>query len=193
LFGVFDGAGGEGNGDVASRFVAETMANYGNYYAINSAEDLANVTRMAQQEMAQKNIPGMTTAVVTKLLRKADGVYAAYVSLGDSRFYVVHNDGTADLITQDEGIENQIWNCLSSGRGYAGVNQFGEVKLKRGDKIVLCSDGITGDKGSDLMSNDEVASIVSRSANSEDASRNLVAGARKVDDRTALVIGEFDQ
>ena len=77
--------------------------------------------------------------------------------------------------------------------GYAGVKQFGEVKLKRGDKIVLCSDGITGDKGSDLMSNDEVASIVSRSANSEDASRNLVAGARKVDDRTALVIGEFDQ
>ena len=115
LFGVFDGAGGEGNGDVASRFVAETMANYGNYYAINSAEDLANVTRMAQQEMVQKNVPGMTTAVVAKLLRKADGVYAAYVSLGDSRFYVVHNDGTADLITQDEGIENKIWNCLSSG------------------------------------------------------------------------------
>ena len=191
MFGVFDGAGGMGNGDVASRFAAETMANYGNYYAINSAEDLANVTRIAQQEMARKNVPGMTTAVVTKLLRKADGVYAAYVSLGDSRFYVVHNDGTADLITQDEGIENQIWNCLSSGRGYAGVNQFGEVKLKRGDKIVLCSDGITGDKGSDLMSDDEIASIVSRSANSEDASRNLVAGARKVDDRTALVIGEF--
>lgn len=192
MFGVFDGAGGMGNGDVASRFAAETMANYGNYYAINSAEDLANVTRMAQQEMARKNIPGMTTAVVTKLLRKADGVYAAYVSLGDSRFYVVHNDGTADLITQDEGIENQIWNSLSSGYGYAGVNQFGEVKLKRGDKIVLCSDGITGDKGSDLMSNDEVASIVLRSANPEDASRNLVAGARKVDDRTALVIGEFN-
>jgi protein phosphatase len=191
LFGVFDGAGGMGHGRDASSFAAEALANISDNYDINSAQDLADSLRLVQRNMAQRGVEGMTTATVAKLLRRQDGYYAAYVSVGDSRMYLVHEDGTADLITQDEGFENQITNCLSSGYGYSGVKQFGEVKLRRGDKIVLCSDGITGDKGSDLMSEAELGSIVARSTSSEDASKNLITGARKRDDRTALVIGEF--
>ena len=54
---------------------------------------------------------------------------------------------------------------------------------------MLCSDGITGDYGDDLMSDAEMASIVRGARTPDDAAKNLVALARKKDDRTALVFG----
>ena len=69
-------------------------------------------------------------------------------------------------------------------------NEDGRL-LGSADRIVLCSDGITGDYGEDLMSERELGFIVSRSRDARNASQNLIAGARKKDDRTAIVFGEF--
>lgn len=189
VFGVFDGAAGMGNGATASRFVADSISRYCDSKGINDLSGMVDAVYSARREMEDQNIPGYTTATMGKIVGKEDGIYLDYLSIGDSRLYIIHEDGTGELITQDEGFENQITNAIS--QDYGKVKQYGEYKLKRGDKIMMCSDGITGDKGSDLMSVEEVATIVKNSRSSEDASRNLVANARKRDDRTALVIGAW--
>ena len=57
-----------------------------------------------------------------------------------------------------------------------------------GDRIVFCSDGITGDYEPDLISNDEVASVVERAKTAEQAARDLIAISTKIDDSTAMVV-----
>ena len=189
LFGVFDGAGGMGSGDVASRFVADTLSRLSDVYPVNNLDDLKSSIRQVLIEMDEKRVPGFTTAVVSKLVEKPDGIYLAYVSIGDSRLYIIHEDGTGEQITEDEGTGHEITNAMSASTG--NIQQFGEYRLKRGDKIMMCSDGITGDTESDSMSVETVSRIVKNSRDSQDASRNLVANARKKDDRTALVIGAW--
>ena len=76
-------------------------------------------------------------------------------------------------------------------QGSSRTKQYGEVELHQGDRVVLCSDGITGDYGSDLMSDRELGFIMSRSTDALEASKNLIASARKNDDRTAIVFGDF--
>ncbi len=189
VFGVFDGAAGMGNGATASRFVADSISRYCDSKGINDLSGMVDAVYSAKREMEDRDVPGYTTATIGKIVGKEDGIYLAYLSIGDSRLYIIHEDGTGELITQDEGFEHQITNAIS--QDYGEVKQYGEYKLKRGDKIMMCSDGITGDRGADLMSVEEVCRIVKNSRDSEDASRNLVASARKRDDRTALVIGAW--
>lgn len=115
----------------------------------------------------------------------------AYAMVGDSRLYVVHKDGSVEQVTKDEGYENVITNALGNpvGPGEGRTQQFGEFDIHDGDRFVLCSDGITGDKGTDLMSNEELGRIVMSSRSAREASLNLVNNARKKDDRTAIVFG----
>ncbi len=92
------------------------------------------------------------------------------------------------MITHDEGVGKYISNGIGIKNGpKAPAKQYGEVHLQPGDKIVLCSDGITGDYGDDLMSDAELAYLVNSSRTAVEASRKLVSQARKKDDRTAVV------
>jgi protein phosphatase len=185
LFGVFDGAGGEGHGEEASRFAAQMIERYHNAYGTESLNELIGSVESTMISMEEHRTRGMTTAVLGKVITKGDRKYLAYVNIGDSRLYVVHANGEADLITTDEGFGNVITNAMSADGG--SVKQYGTIPVDSGDRIVLCSDGITGDRDPDLMSNEELARIVMGSKNADDAAKNLVTGARKRDDRTALV------
>ena len=52
---------------------------------------------------------------------------------------------------------------------------------------MICSDGITGDVDAELMSEQEVGNIVS-GVDTAYAAQALAHNARKVDDRTAIVV-----
>lgn len=190
LFGVFDGAGGVQGGREASQTASEIVSRMSDRMPVESGKDLAWLMNMANMAVEESPNAGVTTGVVVKVLERDGRKQLAYASVGDSRIYIVDQQGRARLITEDEGEGNVISNALGmrkvSGRTMR-VEQFGEVELESGDRVVLCSDGITGDYGDDLMSEEELGGIVGRSRNASDAARNLVAGARKYDDRTALV------
>ena len=146
----------------------------------------------ANERVARDPRAGISTAVLTKVVRIDGRLKLAYASVGDSRIYVVDKEGNARLITRDEGEGRYLYNAIGDGDGSKGcTRQYGEIDLHKGDRIVLCSDGITGDYGEDLMSERELGFIVSRSRDARNASQNLIAGARKKDDRTAIVFGEF--
>jgi serine/threonine protein phosphatase PrpC len=101
----------------------------------------------------------------------------------------MHKDGTVAQVTQDEGEGNRITNALGMpmNEGDFIVKQWGDIGIRDGDKFMLCSDGITGDYGDQLMGNDEIGQIMSKAKSPSEAAMRLTAAARKHDDRTVIV------
>ena len=199
LYGVFDGAGGHRGGRAASNIVADVVREYSDGYSLENGAHLAYVLNRASERVANNPDAGISTAVLAKVVNIDGKLKLAYASVGDSRIYIVDKSGNAYQMTHDEGEGKVITNAIGQEgmpggeleEGETRTKQFGEIELRKGDRIVLCSDGITGDYGDDLMSERELGFIVSHSRDAQDASKNLVANARKKDDRTAIVFGEF--
>ena len=193
MYGVFDGAGGHEGGRLASQLTASVVRECSNRYALESASSLAYVLNVANERVTNCEGAGLSTAVLTKVVERNGQKILAYASVGDSRIYIVDKDGNARQITRDEGEGRYIYNAIGQGveSGQSRTQQFGEEFLRKGDRVVLCSDGVTGDYGGDLMDPRELGFLVSHSRNALDASKNLLANARKRDDRTAIVFGEY--
>lgn len=187
LFGVFDGAGGHDGGREASMAAANSINQACNKYNLKSGSDLAYILNAANRPVQDATRgSGYTTATLAKIIEHDGQKMLAYASVGDSRLYLVRADGATELITRDEGEGNKITNALGIS-GDDRTRQYGEVAVSLGDRVVLCSDGVTGDFGDDLMADEELGNIVRRSKTPKDAAANLVASARKTDDRTTVV------
>ena len=193
VYGVFDGAGGHQGGRRASETTATVVNDFCETYKMESGSSLAAALNAANEAVVRDPDAGLSTAVLTKVIDRNGRKMLAYAAAGDSRIYIVDKNGQARQITKDEGEGRYIYNAIGKEAEYGEslVQQFGEVDLRKGDRVVLCSDGITGDYGSDLMSNDELGRIVARAHDGDTASRDLIAGARKNDDRSVIVFGDF--
>ena len=194
LFGVFDGAGGESGGGSASRLAVDEIKRLSSdsKYPLNSGNALADILNRTNDLIAESNSAGYTTAVLTKLIdgsiRDGQG-RLAYASVGDSRMYIVSRDGEVRQVTRDEGHDHVLTNALGIARkgSESRARQYGEIPIRDGDRLVLCTDGITGDVGDELMSAEEIGDIVQKAYNPQNAATALTAQARKKDDRTVFV------
>ncbi len=205
VFAVFDGAGGMENGREAAK-VAERTFREAKPEAFKSDGQLVAV--LEEMNDAVQQTSGMTTAILAKVNRNQAGrKYLAYASVGDSRIYILHENGTIASLVRDEGWKNVAWNILGMGkdmmqkmRSDLGVQdetgrvclQHGNVWLEPGDRVILCSDGVTGDippnnqERGDQLSNIEVARLA-RTRTLEQAMNNLLLNALKEDDRSVIV------
>lgn len=97
------------------------------------------------------------------------------------------SENRVDCEAQDMMV-HYISNCIKSGeRGRINAGNCGVVRLHRGDTIVLCTDGITGDIKKDIRTKAEIARAV-RHESAQDAVINLMECATKNDDRAAIVV-----
>ena len=125
-------------------------------------------------------------------------------NVGDSRTYLLRG-GDFKQLTQDHSL---IAQALRDGtvtpdqvesHPYRGVitralgsrptvqPDFYQEKLQSGDKLLLCSDGLSNE-----VSDDQIVATISQSKNAQDATRQLVALANKNggrDNVTAVVVG----
>lgn len=185
MYGVFDGAGGERGGKTASNTAASVVENLGQRVDLTSGAHLKWALEQANDAVVKDPVAGYSTAVLAKVVERKGGRYLSYASVGDSRIYIVGRDGNVRQITKDEGEGNRIWNSLGTdGDGNGIVKQYGDIRLESGDKVMMCSDGITGDYGTDLMSDEEIANIMCSAKNPGEAAKRLMVAARKKDDRT---------
>ena len=178
-FGVFDGAGGMGGAALASDAAVNRMGLYVDNYDIKTPEDIRKMLVLANDTVRDTLGAETTTGAVGKMVKENDTKKLLYGCVGDSRIYIIR-DGDAIQVTQDED------NCL--GRQQASVQQFGERELADGDKILFCSNGVTGSDPSDSLPTKEIAMMVLNASGAEDAAKNLVERATKNDDRTAIVV-----
>lgn len=193
LFGIFDGAGGAGGDPKA----AANAAKLGIISAFNQIEDAPKTIEEAQANMkkafetARKYTDlngenGITTATVLKLETIDGETYAFLGHAGDSRLYIKEAGGRIYQATQDHGTPLGIYNAF--GRDIPGEgDEFGYAKVSPGDRIMICSDGITGDKEEQFLSTEEFEDAFGQETPQASADR-FVELSKKRDDKSVLVI-----
>jgi len=190
LLAVADGMGGVSGGDFASRLGLQTLVE--EYYARNEATVPARLQeavgqanrRIFQEAENHPEFYGMGTTMCA-LLVHGDHGYIAHV--GDSRLYL-HRDALYQVtedhslvaeqvrngyISEDEARTHSLKNLITRAVGTkdAVKADLYAVKLKVGDTIMMCSDGL-----SNLVDDATIAGILT-GGNLQGAARVLVGRA----------------
>lgn len=160
---VTDGMGGYKGGEIASTMVVDTIAaDMQNWQtvsvdALRQAVAKAN-TAVFERVQATPALEGMgTTAVVAYV----EGTTLYWANVGDSRLYVFHEGQLTQISTDhsmvqalydagelaaDDMLQHPQRNVLTRAVGVGPVVDIdgGVKELASGDRILLCSDGLTG-------------------------------------------------
>ena len=203
LFIVADGMGGHKAGDYASmhtvdRFVEvirELGEEHGVQDAINEAVTAANAY-IYQRSRENSNLSGMGTTLV---LASCIGNEAIVANIGDSRLYLVNDAMTQ--ITRDHSLVEEMVTLGGIDREMArnhpdkniitravGVKEkvaadFFEVDLTKGDKLLLCSDGLTN-----MVRDEEIYQIIQDNKELEQAAKALVDAANENGGRDNIAV-----
>jgi len=204
LFIVADGMGGHQAGDYASRYAIETFLAYISHTeTTNLIRVMDEGIAMANQKVLEKSfeneeLAGMGTTMVVAFSEDRQ-LYVANV--GDSRLYLIGheiNQVTEDHsyvaammrageLTKEQARNHPEKNVITRA---VGVSQdvkadFFEVDLKPGDKVLMCSDGL-----SNMIEDDRLFDVINAN-NVEDSVKILIDEAKKnggYDNITAIVI-----
>jgi serine/threonine protein phosphatase PrpC len=205
LFVVADGMGGHKAGDLASRYTIETLLEL---IRDSSFEDpvtiISHAIRTVNGKLLEKaaespDYAGMGTTLVVATI---DGQTLRVANVGDSRLYVISDDITQ--VTRDHSLVEEMVSIgeidRQEARHHANKNIITKaiggskevepdvfaVDLFPGDKILLCTDGLTN-----MVEDARIRRVVRDTDNIEDACRILIdlandAGGR--DNITAMLV-----
>jgi len=216
LFVVADGMGGAAAGELASEMATDTI--YAHLlktwndedevtpqrfaYRLKEAVEVANASIHAHAK-AHPEVRGMgTTTTAAGVLN--DHLYLTQV--GDSRAYLIRG-GKAHQITKDQSLMQRLVEAGELTEEEAAQSERRNIilqalgpdpkvkvdlthqEVRRGDILVLCSDGLSGQ-----VKKDEIAQIVSTTPDLSAACDKLIALAneRGGPDNITVVIARFD-
>ena len=204
LFVVSDGMGGHAAGEVASSIAVETIGERAPGTAddvlLGAAVEAANASVM---QAAGEGIgkPGMGCTATAVLIEKNR---MAVAHVGDSRAYVLRH-GTLFRVTHDHSYVEEL---VDSGQITADearshpsrsiitralgsdpdmyADHF-SLEVNDGDRIILCSDGLSG-----MIDDSEIESLAVSSATPPQAADNLVAAAHTAGGSDNVTVGVVD-
>ena len=192
---VCDGMGGANGGNIASKIAVEVIGSRirNGYHAekgsverlLESAMNTANIG-VYDRAQQQPELIGMGTTVVAAI---TDGRKAYISHVGDSRLYLWRNH-TLTAVTRDHSVvqeliergqiteeeakshprKNFITRALGVHNSESG--EYNELKLKAGDRLMLCTDGLTNE-----VSKEDIGRLLDLPA--EQALHDLVRAALK--------------
>ncbi len=145
LLAVADGVGGEAGGEMASAAAIDALAAgfFGASPGQSRSDALAAAIRGANDAvLGAAGESGQKGAASTLVAAAIDGTSAFIGNLGDSRAYLLR-DGDIRMVTADHSGEYQssITRFVGDPRGVQ-PDVFVET-LRPGDRLLLCSDGLT--------------------------------------------------
>lgn len=174
---VADGMGGYVGGEIASRTAVKSVAYYFSNYTHASTEQLTKAIAYANDCIISKiiidpSLEGMGTTL--SLLSLVDST-AYWAHVGDSRIYlyrkgmlkqittdhtVIHELIEDHSITTDEAEKHPQRHVLTRAVGVEKQLEIdsGSFTVIKGDRILLCSDGLSA-----ALSEEEIASYLSHS------------------------------
>ncbi len=197
-----DGMGGYASGEVASRIVKDTLLE-GHSAVDLAARVLSAHARISQVAAENRAFAGMGSTVVA--LGIADRV-ARIVWVGDSRAYLWRR-GRLRRLTRDHSVAEHLRQTerLSEaeiashplrrtvlqalGKEVSALS-VEELALRRGDWLILCSDGLTG-----VVDDEGVSRVLRKAPSMTDAADALIATALKngSEDDISVVIAEHTE
>lgn len=204
LLAVADGLGGHARGDVAAAIVVEELARVPPAESLGAleAEARAALARADARIRALARAAGELVGTTVALLL-ARGAAAVALWAGDSRIYRLGAGGLEPL-TRDHSLvqelvergelepaaarrhplRNRITRAVGTGGALALDRRA--VELRAGERVLLCSDGLTGP-----LEEGEIARLVAQ-AGLEAAARLIdAARARGAPDNVTVVLGEL--
>lgn len=213
LFIVADGMGGHHAGELASRAVVTVLPKMlGPRAGSASSAEPRHLRKAAREAIGQLSLqlqaqsagqPGLSGMGSTVVLAWVHGQFAVISNLGDSRAYLYRrrklrqltNDHSlvAILLRHGEITAAEAKNHPARGRLSRYVGMDGEaranvrvVRLEPGDRLLLCSDGLTG-----MIEDAAIAGILDAAEVPELACERLVRAANEAggrDNITVLVV-----
>jgi PPM family protein phosphatase len=207
ILAVSDGMGGADAGEVASALVVQSlreamMEAKGDWdAATKSAVEKANrAVWDAAKEPGKKGMGATVTVVCVQ------GNQAHIAEVGDSRAYLVRS-GRIRQVTRDQSFvqflvdagalkpeeaeKYPMKNVVLQAMGQKEDVQvaLGRLELRRGDKLLLCSDGLSG-----MVSADDMRDALASEPTIDAACRALIARANEKggEDNITVVIAEVD-
>lgn len=187
VFAVLDGAGGEAGGGRAAE-MARQLVQQAALSGPDARESwLQDTIDAASQAIERDPDAGITTAVACRIMDQGSERKCSWVSVGDSRLYLLREE-TLQLLTEDEGQGSKIWNYVGKPTDGTVVLQKGCLTLRPGDRLLLASDGLTGDFEHDRLDIRVMERILREHPDPAIAAQTLIEHALKHDDRTAMVV-----
>ncbi|MBQ9068392.1 MAG: Stp1/IreP family PP2C-type Ser/Thr phosphatase [Eggerthellaceae bacterium] len=188
LYAVADGMGGHAAGEVASEIAVRTMAERAPDTADTAAlaEAVVEANRAVIEAAHKKGRAGMGTTLTAAVL---EGKRLAIAQVGDSRAYLVHQ-GKMQQITRDHSLMADMIEAGEITEEEARVHpkrsvitralgtdvnlqpDLYELNVAEGDRLLLCSDGL-----SNMIDNDHIENILVRTADPQRAASILVNDA----------------
>ena len=213
LLAVCDGMGGALAGEDASKMAVETVLEVlrdqeptddRDVFARRLVEcvEIAGDRIFAEAKKDREKQGMGTTATVAGLIDKV--LFIGQV--GDSRCYVVRN-GRMDQLTKDQSLVNQLIEAGQLDPAEAEEFEFSNIilqalgttpkvsvdltflELRRGDRIMLCSDGLCG-----LVHDDVVEDLLVNEPDPQRATQQLIdlANAAGGHDNITCIVADFD-
>jgi len=188
LWAVADGMGGHGNGDVASDIVIDCLSRLPQDVRAAPAlrAKLQEANRMVRARAEAEGRHGMGATVVAMMIQDA---VANIAWAGDCRAYLMR-DGALRLLTRDHTVvqelvdqgllapadrkshaESNVVTRAVGGERELEVEALG-VQLVAGDRVLLCSDGLTA-----CLGDQEIAGHAGAAASPEAMCKALVHAA----------------
>ena len=201
LVAVADGMGGHRAGEVASATALEALrAAVANGRSLRDAIEGANDAVLEKSE-SDRELHGMGTTLTAGMLGSDGQLVVGHV--GDSRAYLVR-DGELTQITNDHSLVEELVrggeltpeqaevhprrSIITRALGIDPQVEVDEypIDLRPGDRILLCSDGLTT-----MVRPDDIAGILNREHDPKRAAQLLVDAANEAggeDNVTAVII-----
>lgn len=201
LVAVADGMGGHVGGEMAAELAVGELAKAEGTLTADTLFDLIRAANAAVCEKARApEYSGMGTTLVAAAL-DADAGSVLLANVGDSRAYL-YSVGTFRQLTNDHSLVNELVregritdeearthpqrNILTRALGInqdLAIDQF-EIRVYGGDKILLCSDGLTNE-----VDDPAIAAILNRFDDPSDAADTLIEKALEGGGRDNITVG----
>jgi len=214
LFIVADGMGGHQAGEIASEIIIETLPGLvKNELEVMTVEaqdeqvelaltrSLAKLNSLVYEKSREiPQLHGMGATVVACLIHVSNAIIA---HMGDSRAYLLrgnsferltHDHSVVDVLLQmgritpqqavNHPIRNQITRHVGMNSNMGADSAY--LKIKQGDKLLLCSDGLTNE-----LSDRQIGEIIFNNNNLQEACNTLLSCANASggrDNITAVII-----
>ena len=190
---VADGMGGHRAGDFASRFTVEVLAEeVQNSKKTHPEQILGNAIQTANERLMEEaakdsRLEGMGTTLVAATI--LDHVLY-FANVGDSRLYLINKEirqlskdhsMVEEMVrlgglTEEEAKHHPDKNIITRAMGVKDKVEpdFFEYRLKGGDTILMCSDGLTN-----MVDDDEIFQIVKSARDIVEAVETLIQRANE--------------
>ena len=207
IFLVADGMGGHRAGGYASSCAVETILQEAETCPEEEVEQiLTRAIRRANEVIAHRagedeRFAGMGTTVVAACLKQEELIAA---NVGDSRLYVVHDD-SIEQVTEDHSLVQEMVKYGGINREEARVHPNKNIiaravgleedlqvdcfrrTLRRGDRVLLCSDGLT-----DMLEDEQIRRIIDKNRDVRSAAQALVKAANDNGGRDNIAVIVID-